>query len=66
MNIWVQVLCEHQFLFLREYIPRSEIAEPYGKVCVYVCVSALSHVWLFVTPWIVAHQAPLSMEFSRQ
>ena len=26
----------------------------------------LSHVQLFVTPWAVAHQAPLSMEFSRQ
>ena len=26
----------------------------------------LSHVQLFVTPWIVAIQAPLSMEFSRQ
>ena len=26
----------------------------------------LSCVWLFVTPWTVAHQAPLSMEFSRQ
>ena len=26
----------------------------------------LSHVQLFVTPWTVAHQAPLSMEFSRQ
>ena len=26
----------------------------------------LSCVQLFVTPWIVAHQAPLSMEFSRQ
>ena len=27
---------------------------------------SLSHVWLFVTQWIAAHQAPLSMEFSRQ
>ena len=27
---------------------------------------SLSHVWFFVTPWTVAHQAPLSMEFSRQ
>ena len=27
---------------------------------------SLSHVQLFVTPWTVAHQAPLSMEFSRQ
>ena len=26
----------------------------------------LSRVWLFATPWTVAHQAPLSMEFSRQ
>ena len=26
----------------------------------------LSHIWLFETPWTVAHQAPLSMEFSRQ
>ena len=26
---------------------------------------SLSHVWLFVMPWTVAHQAPLSMGFSR-
>ena len=26
---------------------------------------SLSRVQLFVTPWMVAHQAPLSMEFSR-
>ena len=26
----------------------------------------LSHVQLSATPWIIAHQAPLSMEFSRQ
>ena len=26
----------------------------------------LSHIWLFATLWTVAHQAPLSMEFSRQ
>ena len=26
----------------------------------------LSAVWLFVTPWTVAHQDPLSMEFSKQ
>ena len=27
---------------------------------------SLSRVWLFATPWTVAHQAPQSMEFSRQ
>ena len=29
-------------------------------------LSRFSHIWLFVTPWIIAHQAPLSMGFSRQ
>ena len=29
-------------------------------------VQSLSHVQLFGTPWTVAHQAPLSMGFSRQ
>ena len=31
-----------------------------------VCAQLLGHVLLFVTPWTVAHQVPLSMEFSRQ
>ena len=31
-----------------------------------VKVKSLSHVQLFVTPWTVAYQAPLSMRFSRQ
>ena len=29
-------------------------------------VKSLSRVGLFATPWIVAHQAPLSMELPRQ
>ena len=29
-------------------------------------VKSLSRVWLFVTPWTVAYQAPQSMRFSRQ
>ena len=31
-----------------------------------VRVRALSHVRLFATPWTIALQAPLSMQFSRQ
>ena len=31
-----------------------------------VVVKSLSHVRLFVTPWAVAHQAPLPMGFPRQ
>ena len=35
--------------------------------CMHVCVlSCFGRVWLSVTPWTVAHQAPLSMGFSRQ
>ena len=30
------------------------------------CAQSHSRVQLFATPWTVAHQAPLSMEFSRQ
>ena len=37
------------------------------SVCVCVCVcQLLSHVQLFATPWTIACQASLSMEFSRQ
>ena len=36
-------------------------------VCVCVCVcKSLSRVQLFASPWIVACEAPLSVEFSRQ
>ena len=31
-----------------------------------VCAQSLSRIQLFLTPWTIAHQAPLSMEFSRQ
>ena len=34
--------------------------------CTHNIVKSLSHVRLFVIPWTVAYQAPLSMEFSRQ
>ena len=38
------------------------------NICIYICVHAqlLICVQLFVTPWSVAHQVSLSMEFSRQ
>ena len=35
-------------------------------VCVYVCTQSLSHAWLSVTLWAMAHLAPLLTEFSRQ
>ena len=35
-------------------------------MCVWFSVCVLNHVWLFVTPWTVALQAPLYMGFPRQ
>ena len=33
---------------------------------IYIAAKSLSPVQLFETPWTVAHQTPLSIEFSRQ
>ena len=38
----------------------------YNLARVRISVKSLSQVWLFVTPWTAAFQAPLSMGFSRQ
>ena len=35
-------------------------------IAYHACIQSLSHVQLFATPWTVAHQNPMSMEFSRQ
>ena len=37
-----------------------------GYIAICVCVCVFSHIWIIATPWIVAHQVPLSMGFSRQ
>ena len=42
---------------------RSYTCRAVLRVC---CAESLSHVWLSMTPWTIAHQAPLSMGFSRQ
>ena len=38
--------------------------QPMWLAC--VCVQLFSRIQVFVTPWTVAHQAALSMEFPRQ
>ena len=38
----------------------------YLWLCAWVSTQSSSCVWLFATPWTVAHQAPLSMGFFRQ
>ena len=45
----------------------SKLGKEYVKaVCCHPAVKSLSCVRLFAIPWIIAYQAPQSMEFSRQ
>ena len=44
----------------------AESEEELKSLLMKVKVKSLSRVWLFVTPWTIAYQAPLSMGFSRQ
>ena len=46
--------------------PSSGPATQVSSIQTHKCHCVLRHVWLFTTPWAVAHQAPLSMGFSRQ
>ena len=49
--------------------PHQKETETFFFIMMCMCVCMLSHfghVQLFVTPWTVAHQAPLSMGLSRQ
>ena len=50
-----------------EHVWGFSICMPFPALPFVVCVlSHFSRVWLFATLWTVAHQAPLSMGFSRQ
>ena len=44
----------------------NNIANTLSWFLLCVCAQSLSPVWLFVTSWTVAYQAPLSMGFPRQ
>ena len=59
--------------FTQLFLPHHDASKGIDRVWLPVgcdlgalCVQSLSLVRLFGTPWTVTHQAPLSMEFSRQ
>ena len=67
----INVKCVHQFqtFVYTTFTYVSELCSWMSVcvcVCVCMCVCVFSHGRLFATPWTVAHQALLSMEFSRQ
>ena len=51
---------------LQQGLQVKHLQASYSKESLKVKVKSLSRVRLLVTPWTVAHQAPLSMGFSRQ
>ena len=69
-SVWFQASIQFRLQvlsgFQRQSSPDTHTCTLYCiTVCVCVCMS-LSRGQLFVTPWTVAHQAPLSIGFSRQ
>ena len=53
--------------FLVSLVSMAPIPSCPDRLCQRSCVlSHFSHVQLFVTPWTVAHQVPLSMGYPRQ
>ena len=51
----------HKFLKCPIFLRRLTL-----RAILRVCAQSLNHVRLFVTPWAIVHQAPLSMGFSQQ
>ena len=65
VSIWLWPLLMSSFVEFYLLTPASVfLGPPVSKT--EQCACMLSFIQLFATPWTVAHQAPLSMEFSRQ
>ena len=65
-NLLVRVKEENEKASLKLNIQKTKIT-PSGPIILWQRKwKLLNRVQLFVTPWTVAHQAPLSMEFSRR
>ena len=59
------IVLGHTFTSMNHFELISELHIGCKVVCVCVCVYMLSCVLLFVTPWTVAHKAPLCMGILR-
>ena len=66
-----ELLSHHTWPYLQDevqvqipFLPKAFPDSFNSSLC--VCAKSLSRVWLCATPWTIAPQAPLSVEFSRQ
>ena len=65
-NKWEKLHSTYLFLnFSHSHVHIYTHIFTYITTYMWVYVYVLSCVWLYATPWTVAHQAPLSVEFSR-
>ena len=67
---WVYTVADFGFVNfqrVRKFLATIQFSSKLNYPLLYssVKVSSLSRIQLFVTPWTVAHQPPLSMGFSR-
>ena len=62
-NLWLLILIHS---FFRDVFIFLTVYNSFYLLCVLCVFKLLSRVQLVATPWAVAHQYPLSMEFSRQ
>ena len=68
-DIWFVIIFFHwppNFQAVWNQGPYLSFSSLYQYPTAGTCVFVLSEIQLFATPWTVAHQASLSMEFSRQ
>ena len=56
---WLKVM------FIEWMVPSTVLILCYLLLLI-IIIESLNHVWLFMTPWTAAYQAPPSMGFSRQ
>ena len=69
LSLWLLVCASSSLVNIEPWIQWFPVVVEWknGWVWVCLCASILNCARFFATPWtIVAHQAPLSMEFSRQ
>ena len=62
----LRVGCREKFFQWHVFHKYLVYNKPHGSFILCVCAQLVPCVWLFATPWTVAHQTLLSMEFSRQ
>ena len=58
--------CGHHFITDVSQVTILYTLNLHSAVCQFSSVQSLSHVWLFVTPWLTAHRASLSITNSRR